>query len=95
MVKDCGNMDEFNARAKRITDTYAYVMPRLVWRDQPIDELRSMAVVQTLIGNYNDWFNNINETNGNLFELQVVSWDEFTTRDMFEVYYLENRINLP
>ena len=95
MVKECGNMDEFDARAKMITDTYAYTMPRVVWRDQPLDEYRSMAAVQTLFGNYDDWFNRINETNGNLFELQFVSWDEFTTRDTFEVYYLENRINLP
>jgi hypothetical protein len=95
MVKECSNMDEFDAQAKMITDTYAYNMPRVVWRDQPLDEYRSMAAVQTLFGNYNEWFNTTNETNGNLFELQFVSWDEFTTRDTFEVYYLENRINLP
>jgi len=91
------NPHTFEADAKAITDKYEYGLAerRLLWQVRSLVELRSPDALAKPLYEYQQWFEETNEANGNLFEWNFVSWDEFSTLHQIEGYYLENRINLP
>jgi hypothetical protein len=96
LAQTCQNEAEFDTRLQMIANTYDYTAPTLDWTAaSAFDNLRSMGVLNVLTADYTAWFEQTNTQNGNLFALQFISWDDFNVIDKFEVYYLENRINLP
>ena len=97
MIKQSPDAATFDAHLKRITDKYEYDLTKrqMIWQVRPITEPRSQEALHAPIEAYAAWFEETNRANGNLFEWNFVSWDEFNTRHQIEGYYLENRINLP
>jgi hypothetical protein len=86
----------FTSKVNAITQNYEYEFPerKFVWEEHGIDEARSQEALLEAINKYKDWFNRVNEENGNFFRWEWISWDEFNVDDLAEVYYLENRIRL-
>ena len=58
------------------------------------DEAASEEAMKTSIGEYMKWFEHMNTSKGNLFNVTFVPWDKFSSSDIHEVLYLENLVKL-
>lgn len=54
----------------------------------------SEEALKTSIGEYMKWFEHMNTSKGNLFNVKFVPWDEFSSSYIHEVFYLENLVKL-
>ena len=86
----------FTSKVDAITEHYEYRFEEreFVWEEHGIDEARSQEALHAVIVKYEEWFNDVNERNGVIFDWAWKPWDEFNVDDVTTVYYLENRIRI-
>lgn len=85
----------FRKQVVAITNEYEYrISERSRDIQTGIQAEVSQVALQSPIAKYMRWFDTVNRGQGAMFELEFFSWDEFTSADIFEVTYLENRIKI-